>query len=187
MALVSPSVQPVGGFEQPVSKSKKLNCLHKGPVWRATLEFGECFDIFTDHINVREGQVVCSLVKLRWALFFVVWRLWRSFRNTFMRAFIWTLAPVLTAGSTSYLWLPKQLEADQVALPHKQIRAAFFLLATTWKQKFTKWLCETTQRQTQADFFSLVRKQSWEDNDSPVMMLNSRPDTMVTSVPRTDR
>lgn len=180
MALVSPSVQPV-------SKSEKPNCLHKGPVWRATLEFGDCFDIFTDHINVREGQVVCSLVKL-WALFFVFWRLWRSFRNTFMRTFTWTLAPVLTAGSTSYLWLPKQLEADQVAPPHKQIRAAFFLLATTWKQKFTKWQRETSRKRTQqVDFIFLVRKQSWEDNDSPVMMLNSRPDTMVTSVPRTDR
>lgn len=149
MASESPSVQPVGGFEQPVSKSEEPNCLHKAPVWRAALEFGDCFDIFTDHFNVREGQVVCSLVQLRWALFFVVWRLWRSFRNTFMRTFIWTLAPVLTAGSTSYLWLPKQLEADQVAPPHKQIRAAFFLLAATWKQKFTDWQRETSRRRTQ--------------------------------------
>lgn len=183
MATVFPSIQPVGGFC--VSKSEKPNCPHKGLSWRVTLEFGDRFTIFTHHFNVCESRIVCSPVKLRWTLLSDVWCLWRSFRNTFMMTlFIWTLTPVLTARSISYLRRPGPVEADQVALLHKQIRAAFFLFATTWKQKLQNYKIKHLRDK---HVFSLLRNQSLEDNDSPVIMLTSRPDTMVINVPKTQR
>lgn len=95
---------------------------------------GDCFSVFTHH-NVCERWVVCSHTKLRQVLFSDVWRLRRSFKKAFLVTLILTMAPGLTAGSISYLWFPAPAEADQVTLPHKEIRAEFFLLASTLKEE----------------------------------------------------
>lgn len=47
----------------------------------APSEFGECFGIFTHHLNVCESRVVSPIAKLQRALFSDICRLRRSFRK----------------------------------------------------------------------------------------------------------